>query len=112
VLSFVLQGVISQTLVPRADGPGRAMAAEVMIPNSAIRNLIREDKTHQIYSTMQVGQSRFGMQTMNQALCQLFMRRLVTLEEVVARSHDVEELKTLISSAQSGATGTPRPTKR
>jgi twitching motility protein PilT len=110
VLSFVLQGVLSQTLLPRADGPGRAMAAEVMIPNPAIRNLIREDKTHQIYSTMQVGQTRYGMQTMNQALCSLFVRRIVTLEEALARSHDTEELKTLISSAQSGTgTAAPRP---
>jgi twitching motility protein PilT len=110
VLSFVLQGVLSQTLLPRADGPGRAMAAEVMIPNAAIRNLIREDKTHQIYSTMQVGQTRYGMQTMNQALCSLFVRRIVTLEEALARSHDTEELKTLISSAQSGTgAAAPRP---
>lgn len=108
VLSFVLQGVVSQTLVPRADGGGRAMAAEVMIPNPAIRNLIREDKTHQIYSTMQVGQTRYGMQTMNQALCTLFVRRQVTLEEALARSHDVEELKTLISSAQGGGGARPR----
>ncbi len=111
VLSQVLQGVISQTLLKRADGPGRAMAAEVMIPNAAIRNLIREDKNHQIYSTMQVGQNKFGMQTMNQALCNLFIRRLVTLEAALARSSDTEELKTLISSAQSGqnpAAASPR----
>src|SRR5690606_3966190 len=64
-LSFVLQGVMTQLLLPRADQPGRVMAAEVMIPNAAIRNLIREDKVHQIYSQMQVGQGRSGMQTMN-----------------------------------------------
>ncbi|WP_428263571.1 type IV pilus twitching motility protein PilT [Haliangium sp.] len=109
VLSMVLQGVISQTLLPRAGEPGRAMAAEVMIPNPAIRNLIREDKTHQIYSTMQIGQSKFGMQTMNQALCTLFIRRQVTLEDAMGRSPDVEELKTLISAAQSGPGGAPPP---
>jgi twitching motility protein PilT len=58
---------------------------------------------------MQVGQTRYGMQTMNRALCSLFVRRIVTLEEALSRSHDVEELKTLISSAQSGAPGAPRP---
>jgi twitching motility protein PilT len=102
VLSQVLQGVISQTLLPKAAGAGRALAAEVMIPNAAIRNLIREDKTHQIYSQMQIGQSKFGMQTMNQALCNLFIRRLVTLESAIGKSSDVEELKTLIAAAQSG----------
>ena len=67
-LSFVLEGVVSQQLLPRADGRGRVLAAEIMIPNAAIRNLIREDKVHQIYSQMQVGQTKFGMQTMNQSL--------------------------------------------
>ena len=62
-LSFVLEGVLSQTLLPRANGPGRALALEVMVPNAAIRNLIREDKIHQIYSQMQIGQEKFGMQT-------------------------------------------------
>src|SRR5215468_10693547 len=80
-LSFVLEGVISQTLIPRASGSGRVMACEVMVPNAAIRNLIREDKIHQIYSQMQVGQAKFGMQTLNQSLCDLFLRRLITLED-------------------------------
>ena len=68
VLSFVLEGVITQTLIPKASGAGRVLAAEVMVPNAAIRNLIREDKLHQIYSQMQIGQAKFGMQTMNQSL--------------------------------------------
>jgi twitching motility protein PilT len=101
VLSFVLQGVISQTLIPRATGSGRCLAAEVMVPNSAIRNLIREDKIHQIYSQMQIGQSKFGMQTMNQALADLFLRRIVTLEDALGRSPDHDELKTMIANAQS-----------
>jgi twitching motility protein PilT len=95
-LSFVLEGVVCQTLLPRANGPGRALALEVMIPNAAIRNLIREDKIHQIYSQMQVGQERFGMQTLNQSLATLHQRRLITLEDALARSHDVDELKNQI----------------
>ncbi len=70
-LSLVLQGVISQQLLPRADGRGRCLAAEIMIPNAAIRNLIREAKVHQIYSQMQVGQQKWGMQTMSQSLFDL-----------------------------------------
>lgn len=102
VLSFILEGVISQTLVPRATGAGRVLAAEVMVPNPAIRNLIREDKVHQIYSQMQIGQSKFGMQTMNQSLCAHFLNRQITLEEALGRSGDVEELKTMIANGQAG----------
>jgi twitching motility protein PilT len=105
VLSFVLEGVVSQTLVPRASGSGRAMAVEVMVPNAAIRNLIREDKLHQIYSQMQIGQTKFGMQTMNQSLCELFVKRHISLEEAIARAGDVDELKTLIASASSTPAG-------
>lgn len=98
-LSFVLEGVMSQLLIPTADGKGRVMALEVMIPNSAIRNLIREDKVHQIYSQMQVGQAKFGMQTMNQCLLALFQRRLISLEEAVGRSSDPDELRQMMSNA-------------
>ena len=80
-LSFVLEGVVSQLLLPRAGGPGRVLALEVMVPNAAIRNLIREDKVHQIYSQMQIGQLKHGMQTLNQSLHSLVMRRLITIEE-------------------------------
>jgi twitching motility protein PilT len=96
-LSFVLEGVMSQTLMPRANGPGRVLAIEVMVPNPAIRNLIREDKIHQLYSAMQVGQSKFGMQTMNQSLAGLVQRRLITLDDATGRSPDVDELKTLVT---------------
>src|SRR5690606_24952772 len=82
-LSFVLEGVLSQNLLPKAGGPGRVLALEVMVPNPAIRNLIREDKVHQIYSQMQVGQSKFGMQTFNQSLAALVARRQITLEEAL-----------------------------
>src|SRR5207237_10789056 len=80
-LSFVLEGVVTQNLISKASGPGRVLAIEVMVPNAAIRNLIREDKVHQIYSQMQVGQSKFGMQTFNQSLASLIQRGLITLEE-------------------------------
>jgi len=100
-LSFVLEGVMCQSLLPRANGPGRALALELMIPNPAIRNLIREDKIHQIYSQMQIGQQKFGMQTMNQSLASLYQRRLITLEDAMARSHDQEELKTLIAGGNA-----------
>ncbi|MBI5560319.1 MAG: type IV pilus twitching motility protein PilT, partial [Deltaproteobacteria bacterium] len=95
-LSFVLEGVLSQLLIPKADGQGRALALEIMVPNAAIRNLIREDKLHQIYSQMQVGQAKFGMQTMNQSLLSLYGRRLITLEEAFGRSQDPDELKQMM----------------
>jgi len=105
VLSFVLEGVVSQMLIPRASGSGQVMAAEVLVPTPAIRNLIREDKLHQIYSQMQIGQSKHGMQTMNQALTDLFLRRMITLEDALSRSSDIDELKTLIASGGTGSTG-------
>jgi len=95
-LSFVLEGVMCQTLLPRANAPGRVMSLEVMVPNAAIRNLIREDKIHQIYSAMQVGQEKFGMQTMNQSLAMLYQRRMISLEDAMGRSPDGEELRGLI----------------
>ncbi len=98
-LSFVLEGVLTQNLLPKAGGPGRVLAAEVMVPNAAIRNLIREDKVHQVYSQMQVGQSKFGMQTFNQSLAALFNRRLITLDEAVGRSSDPEELRNILASS-------------
>jgi twitching motility protein PilT len=97
-LSFVLEGVLNQLLLPRAGAPGRVMAMEVMIPNAAIRNLIREDKVHQIYSQMQVGQGKHGMQTMNQSLFSLYARRTITLEEAMGRSSDQDELRNMIES--------------
>lgn len=102
-LSFVLEGVMSQTLVPRATGQGRVLAAEIMVPNQAIRNLIREDKIHQIYSQMQIGQAKYQMQTMNQALCSLYTRRLITLEDALGRSSDPDELQTMLSNASTSS---------
>jgi twitching motility protein PilT len=97
-LSFVLEGVLTQNLLPKASGPGRVLVIEVMVPNAAIRNLIREDKIHQVYSQMQVGQSKFGMQTFNQSLATAFAKRLITLEEAMQRSSDPEELKNIIAA--------------
>jgi twitching motility protein PilT len=97
-LSFVLEGVIAQTLIPKADGKGRVPALEVMVPNAAIRNLIREDKIHQIYSQMQIGQGRSGMQTMNQSLAALYLKRLIALEEAIAHSSEPDELQQIIAS--------------
>jgi twitching motility protein PilT len=99
VLSFVLEGVITQSLIPKASGTGRALAAEVLVPNAAIRNLIREDKLHQIYSQMQIGQSKFGMQTMNQSLLDLYLKKTISLEDCLGHSGEVDELKTMIQNA-------------
>jgi twitching motility protein PilT len=96
--SFVLEGVLTQNLLPRAGGPGRVLIIEVMVPNPAIRNLIREDKIHQVYSQMQIGQTKFGMQTFNQSLAAAFSKRLITLEEAMGRSSDAEELKNILAS--------------
>jgi pilus retraction protein PilT len=95
-LSFVLEGILCQTLLPRADGRGRALAMEILIPNSAIRNLIREDKVHQIYSMMQTGQDIHGMQTFNQSLATLFHKRLITRELAMQRTSNANELRDLI----------------
>ena len=95
-LSLVLEGIMCQALLPRSDKQGRVMALEVMVPNPAIRNLIREDKVHQIYSMMQTGQDRYGMQTFNQALATLHQRRQITLETAMQRSSNTDELRELI----------------
>ncbi|MBK6314835.1 MAG: type IV pilus twitching motility protein PilT [Blastocatellia bacterium] len=96
-LSLVLEGILCQSLLPRANGTGRCMAMEVLVPNPAIRNLIREDKVHQIYSMMQTGQEKFGMQTFNQALATLFFKKLITLELALQRSSNPDELQELIN---------------
>jgi twitching motility protein PilT len=90
-LAFVLEGVVTQTLVPKAVGRGRVCAAEIMICTPAIRALIRDEKIHQIYSLMQAGK-KHGMQTMNDALAQLCLQKLITVEEAVKRSADPAEL--------------------
>ncbi len=94
-LSNVLEGIMCQSLLPNAAGNGRVMAMEILIPNSAIRNLIREDKIHQIYSIMQTGSDKYGMQTLNQSLASLYRTRSITLEMAMSISSNVEELKDL-----------------
>ncbi len=96
MLSMSLEGVLTQALLPRADGKGRVLAMEILIPNSAIRNLIRENKVHQIYSTMQMGQEKYGMQTFNQSLANLYFRKLITIETALGVSSFPEELTDII----------------
>ncbi len=100
-LSMVLEGVLSQILLPRSGGKGRVLALEIMVPNPAIRNLIREEKVHQIYSQMQMGQSKFEMQTMNQSLCDLFLRKMIGYEDAVSRSSSPDELNEMIAGKQA-----------
>jgi twitching motility protein PilT len=118
-LSLVLEGIVCQSLLPKIGG-GRTVALEIMIPTPAIRNLIREDKIHQIYSAMQTGQERVGMQTMNQSLATLYQKKVVTLETALMRSSNREELQDLINRgvgvvAGAGlgraAGGMPRPVR-
>jgi twitching motility protein PilT len=96
-LSLVLEGIICQALLPRAGGKGRAMAMEILVPSPAIRNLIREDKVHQIYGMMQAGQAKHGMQTFNQSLAALYFRRMITLETAMTRSSYPDELQEIIA---------------
>ena len=96
-LSFVLEGILCQSLLPRSSGHGRVLALEILVPNSAIRNLIREDKVHQIYSAMQVGQERYGMQTFNQSLATLHFKKQITLELALSMSSNPDELQEMIS---------------
>ena len=90
-----------QSLLVKADGKGRAMAMEILVPNAAIRNLIREDKIHQIYSAMQSGQEKFGMQTFNQSLATLYLQKQITLEVAMARSSNADELQEIINRGAS-----------
>jgi len=106
-LSFTLCAVMTQMLLPRANGPGRLMAMEIMIPNAAIKNLIREDKLHQVYSQMQMGQAGSGMQTMAQSLVSLFQRRMITLEDAMAAAHDPEEIRTMLDQPRGPAPSRP-----
>jgi twitching motility protein PilT len=116
-LSFVLEGIMCQALLPKANGKGRVMAMEILVPNAAIRNLIREDKVHQIYSMMQTGQAKYGMQTFNQSLATLYFKKLISLQTALSRSSNPDELQEMISrgagalnqGTASPATARPRP---
>jgi twitching motility protein PilT len=100
-LSLVLEGILCQSLLPKGDGRGRVMCMEVLVPNTAVRNLIREDKIHQIYSAMQSGQERFGMQTFNQSLATAYLQKQITLEVALQRSSNPDELQEMINRGAS-----------
>jgi len=102
-LSMVLEGVLCQALIPRVDGRGRAMVMEILVPNPAIRNLIREDKIHQIYSAMQTGTGQSGMQTFNQSLANTYFVKQITLEVAMARSSNPDELQDMINRGVASA---------
>lgn len=95
VLSFTLQAVFSQQLLARADGRGRVLASEIMVGNSAVRALIRDDKAHQIYSIMQTG-GKYGMQTMNQSLYELYRKKYITYDDALSHSTEPDDLKRLM----------------
>jgi twitching motility protein PilT len=96
-LSLVLEGIVCQALLPRAKVPGRVVALEIMVPTAAIRNLIREDKIHQIYSAMQSGQEKLGMQTFNQSLASLHLSGQITMETALGASSLKDELMDMVS---------------
>ncbi len=96
MLSMTLEAVITQALLPHANGKGRVLAMEILIPNSAIRNLIRESKEHQIYAAMQMGQEKFGMQTFNQSLASLYFKGQITYETAMNITSKSEELTDII----------------
>jgi twitching motility protein PilT len=119
-LSLVLEGIVCQALLPRADGKGRVVSLEIMVPNPAIRNLIRDDKIHQIYGAMQTGQEKLGMQTANQSLASLYMKRQISLDTAMSASSNKDELQDMINRGvgvvagaglgrQPGTTGPQRP---
>ena len=110
-LSLTLEGILCQTLLPKADGRGRALAMEILVPNAAIRNLIREDKVHQIYSMMQTGQDIHGMQTFNQSLATLFHKRQISRETAMQRSSNVNELRDLIDRGAGINNGNGSPAR-
>src|SRR3974390_2623554 len=96
-LSMVLEGILCQALLPRADGRGRVMIMEVLVPTPAIRNLVREDKIHQIYSAMQTGTGQTGMQTFNQGLANAYFNKIITLDMAISRSSNPDELQDMIN---------------
>ena len=107
-----------QSLLPKASGIGRVLALEILIPNAAIRNLIREDKVHQIYSSMQTGQEKYGMQTFNQSLASLYFAKQISLQTALGISSHADELQDMInrgaglSTPQAGGRPAGRPMGR
>jgi twitching motility protein PilT len=116
-LSLVLEGIVCQALLPKAAGTGRVAALEILVATPAIRNLIRDDKIHQIYGTMQAGQEKYGMQTMNQSLARLIERRLITTDLAIATSSNRDELMMILQRGAppayaAAAAGRPMPVKQ
>ncbi len=111
-LSLVLEGILCQALLPKLGGQGRAMAMEILVPNAAVRNLIREDKIHQIYSAMQSGQDKFGMQTFNQSLATLFFQKQISQETALLRSSNADELQEMINRGVGAAKAGAAPVRR
>jgi twitching motility protein PilT len=118
-LSLVLEGIVCQALLPRADGKGRVASLEILVPTPAIRNLIRDDKVHQIYGAMQTGQEKLGMQTANQSLASLYMKKQITIEVALGNSSNKDELQEMINRGVGVVAGAgmggrpqvgPRPT--
>src|SRR6188472_1428385 len=118
-LSLVLEGIVCRALLPKADGSGRVASLEILVPTPAIRNLIRDDKVHQIYGAMQTGQEKFGMQTANQSLASLYMKRQITMETAMTASSNKDELQEMINRGVGVVAGAgmggrpqvgPRPT--
>ena len=95
-LALVFEGMVAQALVPKVKAPGRALALELLMPTPAIRGMIREDKIRQIYSIMQTGQAKHGMQTMNQALADLYRHRMISAPAAFAQSGTPDELRQMI----------------
>lgn len=117
-LSLVLEGIACQALLPRTNGAGRALAMEVMVPNAAIRNLIREDKVHQLESVMQMGRGKYGMQTFNQSLADLFLAGHIERETALEYSINPDELRQMFNRGRAAGalavrtTGAHHPTAR
>ncbi len=108
-LSFVIEGIVCQTLLSKADGAGRVVACEIMIATPAIRNLIRDDKVHQVYSAMQSGQDKVGQQTMNQSLATLCLRKQISIDTALAASSNRDELHEMISRGVGVVSGSRPP---
>ena len=112
-LSLVIEGIVCQFLLPKANNQGRVVALEILVPTPAVRNLIRDDKVHQLYSTMQSGQEKIGMQTMNQSLVTLYKTRQITIETATSYKDELQDLISrgvgVVAGAGMGRSG-PRPT--
>ncbi len=102
LLSFVLQGVVAQQLLPKSFSPGRVLGMEILRPTPGIRNLIREDKIHQIYSQMQIGQDKTGMITMNQSLARSVERGIISTETAMSYTTVPEELASMLGIKDRG----------